>query len=150
MIINKIAVKSQTPAIVIGSNPKDDVTRWLCKFSRKFDGMKELKNWITFATDQIDKQKARVAKVGGECQGVPELLFAQDEVDSVFGGGKGLPGMVDADTAKDLQGFWNYIIKFTAGLKGHGLFMGQSPVPADRRCDRQQTPIQAQYPLDAG
>ncbi|NEU84711.1 ATP-binding protein, partial [Nostoc sp. UIC10630] len=115
VIINKIAAKSQSPAIVIGSDPKDDVTRWLCKFSRKFDGMKELKNWITFATDQIDKQKARVSIVGGECQGVPELFLAQDEVDSVFGGGKGLPGMVDADTAKDLQGFWNYIIKFTAG-----------------------------------
>ncbi len=84
MIINKIAAKSQSPAIVIGSDPKDDVTRWLCKFSRKFDGMKALRNWITFATDQIDKQKARVSVVGGECHGVPELLFAQDEVDSVF------------------------------------------------------------------
>ncbi|MCC5668209.1 ATP-binding protein [Nostoc sp. CHAB 5784] len=105
LIINKIAAKSQSPAIVIGSDPKDDVTRWLCKFSRKFDGMKALRNWITFATDQIDKQKARVSVVGGECQGVPELLFAQDEVDSVFGGGKGLPGMVDADTAFILAGF---------------------------------------------
>ncbi|MCC5619025.1 hypothetical protein LC605_28885 [Nostoc sp. CHAB 5836] len=131
VIINKIASSSQSPAIVIGSDPKDDVTRWLCKFSRKFDGMKELKNWITFATDQIDKQKARVSIVGGECHGVPELLFAQDEVDSVYGGGKGLPGMVDADTAKDLQGFWNYVIKFTAGLKGHGIFMGQSPLSGE-------------------
>ncbi len=131
VIINKIAAKSQTPAIVIGSDPKDDVTRWLCKFSRKFDGMKELKNWITFATGMIDQQKARVSIVGGECHGVPELFLAQDEVDSVYGGGKGLPGMVDADTAKDLQGFWNYIIKFTAGLKGHGLFMGQSPLSGE-------------------
>ncbi|YAF99441.1 MAG: hypothetical protein AB3A66_30300 (plasmid) [Nodularia sp. CChRGM 3473] len=131
VIVNKIAVKSQSPAIVIGSDPKDEVTRWLCKFTRKFDGMAALSNWIKFATDQIDEQKARVAEVGGGCQGVPELFLVQDEVDSVFGGGKGLPGMVDADTAKDLQGFWNYIIKFTAGLKGHGVFMGQSPLSGE-------------------
>ncbi len=117
--------------MIFGSDPKDEVTRWLCKFTRKFDGMKALRDWITFATDQIEKQKARVSIVGGSCQGVPELLFAQDEVDSVYGGGKGLPGMVDADTAKDLQGFWNYIIKFTAGLKGHGIFMGQSPLSGE-------------------
>ncbi|MBD6621156.1 hypothetical protein FNW02_37030 [Komarekiella sp. 'clone 1'] len=131
IIINKIAAKSQAPAIVLGSDPKDEVTRWLCKFTRKFDGMAALSGWRTFATDQIDKQKARVAKVGGDCQGVPELFLAQDEVDSVYGGGKGLPGMVDADTAKDLQGFWNYVIKFTAGLKGHGIFMGQSPLSGE-------------------
>ncbi|MEA5505050.1 hypothetical protein VB735_18445, partial [Halotia wernerae UHCC 0503] len=125
IIVNKIAAKSQTPAIVIGSDPKDEVTRWLCKFTRKFDGMAALSGWRTFATSQIDKQKARVAAAGGDCQGVPELFLVQDEVDSVYGGGKGLPGMVDADTAKDLQGFWNYIIKFTAGLKGHGIFISK-------------------------
>jgi hypothetical protein len=131
VIVNKIAAKSQSPAIVIGSDPKDEVTRWLCKFSLKFDGMAKLTQWITFATKEIDKQKQAVAKVGGGCEGIPELFLLQDEVDSVFGGGKGLPGMVSADTAKDLQGFWNYIIKFTAGLKGHGIFMGQSPLSGE-------------------
>ncbi|WP_193199736.1 hypothetical protein [Nostoc sp. MG11] len=131
VIVNKIASKSQTPAIVLGSDPKDEVTRWLCKFTKKFDGMAKLVDWRTFATNQIEQQKARVAKVGGDCQGVPELFLLQDEVDSVYGGGKGLPGMVDADTAKDLQGFWNYVIKFTAGLKGHGIFMGQSPLSSE-------------------
>ncbi|MEH1985578.1 MULTISPECIES: hypothetical protein [unclassified Nostoc] len=63
VIINKIASLSQTPAIVIGSDPKDDVTRWLCKFSRKFDGMKELKNWITFATGMIDHKKQELQKL---------------------------------------------------------------------------------------
>ncbi|MCC5640273.1 ATP-binding protein [Nostoc sp. CHAB 5844] len=131
VIVNKIAAKSQSPAVVFGSDPKDEVTRWLCRFTLKFDGMAKLANWITFATQQIDQQKKRVAVVGGSCVGVPELFMLQDEVDSVYGGGKGLPGMVTPETAKDLQGFWNYIIKFTAGLKGHGIFMGQSPLSGE-------------------
>ncbi|MBD2518129.1 hypothetical protein H6G93_24755 [Nostoc sp. FACHB-973] len=131
VIVNKIASLSQLPAIVLGSDPKDEVTRWLCQFTKKFDGMAKLSNWITFATQQIDEQKKRVAVVGGSCVGVPELFLLQDEVDSVYGGGKGLPGMVTPETAKDLQGFWNYIIKFTAGLKGHGVFMGQSPLSGE-------------------
>lgn len=126
VIINKIASRSHGAASVVGSDPKDGVTRWLCKFSRKFDGMETLNNWIAFATNLVDKRKGAIASSG--VQTMPELFLLQDEVDSVFGGGKGFPGKVDKKTAESLQALWNYIIKFTAGLRCHGVFMGQSPL----------------------
>lgn len=127
VIINKIAANSQNSSIVIGSDPKDQVTRWLCQFSRKFDGMKQLSNWIKFATEVIDIRQKEIGKNGG-CNGISELFLIQDEVDTCYGGGKGFPGLVTKETALELQALWNYIIKFTAGLKCHGVFMGQSPL----------------------
>jgi hypothetical protein len=126
VIINKIAAKSNGASAVVGSDPKDGVTRWLCKFSRKFDGMESLEQWIAFATSLVDKRKDAIASSG--VGNMPELFLLQDEVDSVFGGGKGFPGKVDKSTAASLQALWNYIIKFTAGLRCHGVFMGQSPL----------------------
>ena len=127
VIINKIAAKSQSPAIVLGSDPKDQVTRWLCKFSRKFDGMKNLPQWIKFATEVVDLRQQEIGKNKGT-NGISELFFVQDEVDSCYGGGKGFPGRVTKETALELQALWNYIAKFTAGLKCHGIFLGQSPL----------------------
>jgi hypothetical protein len=127
VIINKIAAKSQSPAIVVGSAPKDQVTRWLCKFSRKFDGMESLPSWIRFATEVISSRKQEIGQTGGT-NGIAELFLLQDEVDTCYGGGKGFPGLVDKETALNLQALWNYVIKFTAGLKCHGIFMGQSPL----------------------
>jgi hypothetical protein len=128
VLINKIASKSQGAATVLGSDPKNGVTRWLCKFSKKFDGMESLNQWITYATDVIDKRKAAIASKSGNTDGLGEIFLIQDEVDSVYGGGKGFPGRVDKKTAESLQALWNYEIKFTAGLKCHGIFMGQSPL----------------------
>lgn len=128
VLIRKIASLSEGTPAVVGSDPKDGVTRWLCKFSQKFDGFERLTQWILFATDLINRRKTEVKKVGGHCSGIPELFLIQDEVDSAYGGGKGLPGMVDKKTAESLQAFWNYIIKFTAGLRCHGIFMGQNPL----------------------
>ena len=128
VIINKIASQSQGASIVIGSDPKDQVTRWLCKFSRKFDGMKQLGDWIRVATEVISMRKDEIGNNGGSTKNIPELFLVQDEVDTCYGGGKGFPGLVDKETAGNLQALWNYIIKFTAGLKCHGIFMGQSPL----------------------
>jgi hypothetical protein len=127
VIVNKIASRSQSPAIVLGSDPKDQVTRWLCKFSRKFDGMKALDSWISFATEIIQQRKDQIGGNNGT-EGIAEIFFLQDEVDTCYGGGNGFPGMVEKTTAKNLQALWNYIAKFTAGLKCHGIFMGQSPL----------------------
>ncbi|MCG6138797.1 MAG: hypothetical protein MET45_30100 [Nostoc sp. LLA-1] len=126
VLINKIAARSHGAAAVVGSDPKDGVTRWLCKFSRKFDGMETLGQWVTFATTLIDKRKEAIATGGTDP--MPELFLVQDEVDSVYGGGKGFPGKVSKKQAEQLQALWNYMIKFTAGLKCHGIFMGQSPL----------------------
>ena len=127
VIVNKIAAKSQSPAVVIGSDPKDQVTKWLCQFSRKFDGMKTLPQWIKFATEVIDLRKQEIGKNKGT-NGISELFFIQDEVDSCYGGGKGFPGRVSKETAGELQVLWHYLAKFTAGLKCHGIFLGQSPL----------------------
>ncbi|MCG6138946.1 MAG: hypothetical protein MET45_30925, partial [Nostoc sp. LLA-1] len=126
VLINKIAAHSHGAAAVVGSDPKDGVTRWLCKFSRKFDGMETLGQWVTFASTLIDKRKEAIAQSGTDP--MPELFMLQDEVDSVYGGGKGFPGKVSKKQAEELQALWNYMIKFTAGLKCHGIFMGQSPL----------------------
>ncbi|MEH2135414.1 hypothetical protein [Nostoc sp.] len=127
VIINKIAAQSQKPAIVLGSDPKDNVTRWLCKFSRRFDGMKELSNWIKFVTEVVENRKTEIAKVGST-NGISEIFFVQDEVDTCYGKGQGFPGRVTPIIAKELQAIWNFIAKFTAGLKCHGIFLGQSPL----------------------
>ena len=127
VIINKIAAQSQKPAIVIGSDPKDAVTRWLCKFSRRFDGMGSLGNWITFAIQLVEKRKQEIAKAGGT-NGISEVFFVQDEVDTCYGGGNGFPGLIAKETVLELQSLWNFIAKFTGGLKCHGVFIGQSPL----------------------
>lgn len=127
VIINKIAAKSQSPAIVLGSDPKDAVTRWLCKFSRRFDGMQKLSEWIRFAAEVVEQRKQEIGKLG-TTNGIAEIFFVQDEVDTCYGSGKGFPGLVDKETALALQSLWNFIAKFTGGLKCHGIFIAQSPL----------------------
>lgn len=131
VIINKIAAQSQGAAYVIGSDPKNFVTRWLCKFSRKFEGLESLSEWITFATKIIDERQQQFEH-NRKGAGLSEIFLVQDEVNVVFGGGKGLPGtgkkQVTKETALNLQGMWNYVINFTAAMKVHGVFMGQNPL----------------------
>jgi hypothetical protein len=131
VIINKIAAQSQGAAYVIGSDPKNFVTRWLCKFSRKFEGLQSLPEWITFATKIIDERQQQFEH-NRKGTSLPEIFLIQDEVNVVYGGGKGLPGtgkkQVTKETALNLQGMWNYIINFTAAMKIHGVFMGQNPL----------------------
>ncbi|MFM6917036.1 MAG: hypothetical protein ACKPKT_05600, partial [Dolichospermum sp.] len=128
VFINKIAAKSQGAALVFGSDPKNYVTRWLCKFSRKFDGFKEnLDQWVTFATKIIDARQEQF-KDNRKGEGLNEIFLIQDEVNVVYGEGKGLPGQVPKETALNLCAMWNYIINFTAAMKIHGIFMGQNPL----------------------
>lgn len=131
VIINKIAAQSQGAAYVIGSDPKNFVTRWLCKFSKKFEGLESLPEWIKFATKIIDERQQQFEH-NRKGAGLSEIFLVQDEVNVVFGGGKGLPGtgkkQVTKETALNLQGMWNYVINFTAAMKIHGVFMGQNPL----------------------
>jgi hypothetical protein len=128
VFINKIAAKSQGPAYVFGSDPKNYLTAWLCKFSRKFDGFKtNLDQWVTFATKVIDARQDEF-KNNRKGEGLGEIFLIQDEVNVVFGEGKGLVGQVPKDTAMNLCAMWNYIINFTAAMKIHGIFMGQNPL----------------------
>jgi hypothetical protein len=128
IIINKIAAQSHGPAIVLGSDPKDPGTRWLCRFSRKFDGIKQLPQWITFATKVIESRKEDVANNGGSTDGIPELFLLQDEVDTVYNGGKKSANLITKETVDNLQSLWFMIAKFTAAFKCHGIFIGQSPL----------------------
>ena len=131
VIINKIAAQSQGAAYVIGSDPKNFVTRWLCKFSKKFEGLESLPEWITFATKIVDERQQQFEH-NRKGAGLSEIFLIQDEVNVVYGGGKGLPGtgkkQVSKETALNLQGMWNYVINFTAAMKIHGVFMGQNPL----------------------
>ena len=128
VFINKIAAKSQSPAIIIGSDPKNYLTVWLCKFSRKFDGFKgSLDDWVNFATKVIDARQNEF-KDNKKGEGLPELFLIQDEVNVVYGEGKGLLGQVPKETALSLCAMWNFIINFTAAMKVHGIFMGQNPL----------------------
>ena len=128
VFINKIAAQSQGAAMVFGSDPKNFVTRWLCKFSRKFDGFKEnLDQWIVFATRVIDARQEQF-KDNRKGDGLAEIFLIQDEVNVVYGEGKGLPGQVTKKTAEELLAMWHYVINFTAAMKIHGIFMGQNPL----------------------
>lgn len=130
VFINKIAANSQKPAMVFGSDPKNYLTAWLCKFSRKFDGFKHsLDHWVTFATKVIDARQEEF-KHNRKGEGLGEIFLIQDEVNVVYGEGKGLTGQVPKETAMNLCAMWNYIINFTAAMKIHGIFMGQSPLSA--------------------
>lgn len=128
VFINKIAAKSQGAALVFGSDPKNYVTRWLCKFSRKFDGFKEnLDQWVKFSTRIIDARQEQF-KNNRKGEGLNEIFLIQDEINVAYGEGKGLPGQVTKETAQELCAMWNYIINFTAAMKIHGIFMGQNPL----------------------
>lgn len=128
VFINKIIAESGKPAIVIGSDPKNFLTAWLCKFSRKFDGFKtNLDQWVTYATSVIDARQNEFNN-NRKGEGLGEIFLVQDEVNVVYGEGKGLLGQVPKDTATSLCAMWNYIINFTAAMKIHGIFMGQNPL----------------------
>jgi hypothetical protein len=139
VIINKIAFKSETPSTIIGNDPKDGVSRWLCKFSYRFDGVETIDNWIQFAFQKANDQKKAYASNPKE---VGELFFVQDEVDSVYNNGKGFLGFLGADKkvqssqAQSLQSLWNFLIKYMAGAKGHYIGIGQSPLSGDTGLSR--------------
>lgn len=138
VIINKIAAKSSQPATVIGSDPKDGVTSWLCQFSWKFDGWASLDDWIDFAFDQAEKQKNTYS----QSPDVGEIFFIQDETDSAFNNGKGYLGFrgavkkVQAEQAARLQSLWNFLVKYMAGCRGHFIGLGQSPLSGDTGLSR--------------
>jgi hypothetical protein len=127
VIINKIAAQSQGSAYVIGSDPKVFVTRWLCKFSKKFDGWKTLSDWLTFATKVIDERQQQFEH-NRKGAGLSEIFLVQEEVNVVYGNGEGVQGVVPKKVALNLCGMWNYIINFTAAMKIHGIFVGQNPL----------------------
>lgn len=138
VIINKIAVKSSQPATVIGSDPKNGVTNWLCQFSYRFDGWGALNDWVDFAFEKAEEQKnayARLPEIG-------EIFFLQDETDSAFNNGKGYLGFrgaikkVQAEQAGRLQSLWNFLVKYMAGCKGHFIGLGQSPLSGDTGLSR--------------
>jgi hypothetical protein len=139
VIVNKISANSGKPSTVIGSDPKDGVTRWLCKFSFLFEGYQQVDNWIQFAFRQAEEQKKAYAKNPEE---TGELFFIQDEVDTTFGNGKGFLGFqgankkLAASQAQSAQSLWNYLVKFTAGMKGHYIGLGQSPLSQDTGLSR--------------
>lgn len=138
VIVNKIAAKSSAPAKVIGSDPKDGVTNWLCQFSYRFDGWSALNEWTDFAFDQAEQQKNSYA----QSSDVGEIFFIQDEVDSAFNDGKGYLGFrgavkkVQAEQAARLQSLWNFLVKYMAGCKGHFIGLGQSPLSGDTGLSR--------------
>lgn len=139
VIINKISAKSGKPATVIGCDPKDAITRWLCKFSYLFEGFDQINNWIKFAFNQADEQKKAYASNPKECG---EMFFVQDEVDTVFGNGKGFLGFegsnkkLQTEQAQKAQSLWNFLVKYTAGMKGHYIGLGQSPLSGDTGLSR--------------
>lgn len=139
VIINKIAAKSSKPATIIGNDPKDGVSRWLCKFSYRFDGVETIDNWIQFAFQKANDQKKAYAT---NPKDVGEMFFVQDEVDSVYNNGKGFLGFLGADKkvqatqAQSLQSLWNFLIKYMAGAKGHYIGIGQSPLSGDTGLSR--------------
>lgn len=127
IIINKIAAKSQGAAHVIGSDPKVFVTRWLCKFSKKFNGWETLSDWVTFAT-RVIKERQKEFEYNPKGGGISEIFLVQDEVNAAYGAGEGMQGVVPKKVAISLCGLWNYIISITAAMKIHGIFMGQNPL----------------------
>ena len=139
VIVNKISANSGKPSTVIGSDPKDGVTRWLCKFSFLFEGYNQIDNWIQFAFRKAEEQKNAYAK---NPQETGELFFIQDEVDTTYGNGKGFLGFqgankkLQASQAQSAQSLWNYLVKFTAGMKGHYIGLGQSPLSGDTGLSR--------------
>lgn len=138
VIASKIAAKSSAPATIIGSDPKDGVTNWLCGFSYKFDGWGQIDDWTDFAFEMAEQQKNAYA----QSPEVGEMFFVQDEVDSAFNEGKGYLGFkgavkkVQSAQADRLQSLWNFLVKYMAGCKGHFIGLGQSPLSKDTGLSR--------------
>jgi len=133
-----IAQRSQAPAVVAGHDAKKipgmkDITKWLCQFTEgyKIDGYVNSQKWATFLSGLMDEQFELGSEAGVTMEGVRELVIIQDELNTIFGGGKGLPGKIEQKTAEMLQGIWLYLVTNYAGLKTHGIFMGQSPLSGD-------------------
>ena len=55
ILVNLISAKSGKPSLVIGNDPKDGVSRWLCEFSHRFDGVHSIDDWIGYAFFEADK-----------------------------------------------------------------------------------------------
>lgn len=136
VIANGIAARSQSPAVIAGHDAKKkpgkkDITRWLCPFTYKVDGYENTSNWVNLMETLASEQLDLVSDSGGGCEGVRELILLQDEHNTVYGKGKGYGKYIDSDCATDAQAQWLFITTNLAGAKGHGIFMGQSPLSGD-------------------
>ena len=132
-----IADRSQSPAIIAIHDAKKieglkDLTRWLCGHTYKIDGYKAADKWADLM-DRLSHQQMVDAsnKGGGNCDGLRELVLIQDELNTCYGGGKGLVNQINVDTVRALQEQWQFAITNLAGSKGHIIFMGQTPLAGD-------------------
>lgn len=138
VIARGIAQRSEAPAVIAGHDAKKkeglgDVTRWLCEFTKehKIDGYANAGKWVKLCERLTEDQLSLSSKTNGSNKGVRELILLQDEVNTCYNQGKGYGSYIDAKTAIDLQTQWLYITTNMAGCKGHGIFMGQSPLKGD-------------------
>lgn len=138
VIARGIAQRSQAPAVIAGHDAKKkpgkkDITRWLCDFTPgyKIDGYENTEKWVNLSNSLASEQLDLVSEGGGGCEGVRELILIQDEHNTVYGKGNGYGKFIDSNLAKDLQAEWLFTTTNLAGAKGHGFFMGQSPLAGD-------------------
>lgn len=136
VIANGIAQRSQQPAVIAIHDAKKkpgkkDITRWLCSFSYKIDGYENASDWAELMEHLASEQLELVSESGGGCEGVRELIIMQDELNTVYGKGKGYGKYIDSDCASALQAQWLFCTTNLAGTKGHFIAMGQSPLSGD-------------------
>jgi len=143
VIAEGIASLSQSPSVIAIHDAKKepgglDITSWLCGWTEgyKIDGLAATEQWYSLASRLSQEQTKEVSKIGSSCEGVRELILIQDEVDSIFGKGKGFGEIIPKKLAERMQTFWMYSIKYLAGLRGHMIFMGQSPLSEDTGFNR--------------
>lgn len=138
VIAKGIAQHSETPAVIACHDAKKksggkDITRWICDFTPhyKIDGYENSGVWAALMECLGVEQLELVSESGGGCKGVRELVLIQDEHNTVFGKGNGYGKHISPELAKELQAQWLFITTNLAGCKGHGIFMGQSPLAGD-------------------
>jgi hypothetical protein len=141
VLADGIAAMSQSPATIAIHDAKKedggmDITNWMCGWTYKLDGLNKVSAWFDLAQKLSKKQTEEVSKVGNSCEGVGELILIQDEVDTIYGKGKGFGEIIPKKLADKIQTLWMYSVKFLAGLKGHMIFMGQSPLSEDTGFNR--------------
>lgn len=140
-----IAERSQQPAVIAGHDAKKipgkkDITRWLCDFTDgyKIDGYANTEKWSDLLHSLMAEQFDKASEAGGAMDGLREIVFIQDEMNTIYGEGKGYGKIVTPEMAKSLQGEWLYLITQLAGMRGHGIFMGQSPLSGETGISRPQ------------
>lgn len=114
-----------TPTTGVGINS------WLCDFTTKVDGYQNTETWLDILDDYSQQQLAMASQVGGNLEGVPELITIQDEANTVYGCGKGDGRYITSRMANSLLSSWKFVITNLAGCKGHMILMGQSPLRGD-------------------